>query len=82
MSEQEECCPDRMSGLRFGLAESLMSKLVICSCDVIVLYDVFFFFFPSENIKKSGSVCLIRKLQVFRLFWRGNITACVTTKLM
>ena len=28
MSEQGECCPDGMSGLRFGLAESLMRSAV------------------------------------------------------
>ena len=27
MSEQGECCPDKMSGLHFGLAESLLKKV-------------------------------------------------------
>ena len=29
MSEQGECCPDKMSGLHFGLAESLGSWIIL-----------------------------------------------------
>ena len=36
MSEQGECCQDKMSGLQFGLAESLgYTHMVICVMDIL-----------------------------------------------